>query len=427
MTATMPADDSAPLSPDDPRLSEWIDGRLPAAEAATVEEAVGRSEELSRLVADMKAIKAAAASVPAMEPPAGFVDQVMQTVAETSPGGDDERIVAEEWREIETERLASERAEADADADADLTPAEPGSPSQGRPWPWMSLAGALAAGLLVAVLLNLPSDEAKQVALGPAESARRALDALEVDERSFASPAAVEADQVAGGNRVARKAAGSPEAAALPANALARAAGPGSRGGAELRSGRAAEESARRQLAGGDPAAPPAAAAARLRTQPVEKLAANAEAVASLTAAAPPSPEVITIQVWGAEGREELGELLAASGLRLESAETAGDEAGPRARQEAGRDAAAVTSLLDDEAVFLVGPPGEVAAFLKRVGADGVAPGEAAAEEAARAEDASGGEKPADRQAAAASASAPVRVLIRVREAPGFTPPAPQP
>ncbi|MCS5679235.1 MAG: hypothetical protein NZ603_04990, partial [Acidimicrobiales bacterium] len=125
MTATMPADDSAPLSPDDPRLSEWIDGRLPAAEAAAVEEAVGRSEQLSRLVADLRAIKAAAASLPAMEPPAGFVDQVMQAVAETSPGGDDDRIVAEEWREIETERLAGERAE--ADADADLTPAEPGS------------------------------------------------------------------------------------------------------------------------------------------------------------------------------------------------------------------------------------------------------------------------------------------------------------
>lgn len=426
MTATMPADDSAPLSPDDPRLSEWIDGRLPAAEAAAVEEAVGRSEQLSRLVADLRAIKAAAASLPAMEPPAGFVDQVMQAVAETSPGGDDDRIVAEEWREIETERLAGERAE--ADADADLTPGEPGSPSQGRPWPWMSLAGALAAGLLVTVLLNLPGDEAKQVAMVPGGvESETAVDEPEAADMLADLPAAVEADQVAGGDRVARKAAGSPEAAALPANALARAAGPGSRGDAELRSGRPSEESARRQLDDGDPAAPAAVAAARLRTQPDEKLAANPEAAASLTAAAPLPPEVITIQVWGAEGRKELGELLVASGLRLEPAETAGDEAGPKARQEAGRDAAAVTSLLGDEAVFLVGPADEVAAFLTRVGADGVAPGETAAEETAGAEDASGGARPADRKAAAATAPAPVRVLIRVREAPGFTPPAPQP
>jgi len=277
------------------------------------------------------------------------------------------------------------------------------------------------------VLLNLPGDEAKQVAMVPIEPAGRVSDELEDADMLADLPAAVEADQVAGGDRVARKAAGSPEAAALPANALARAAGPGSRGDAELRSGRPSEESARRQLDDGDPAAPAAVAAARLRTQPDEKLAANPEAAASLTAAAPLPPEVITIQVWGAEGRKELGELLVASGLRLEPAETAGDEAGPKARQEAGRDAAAVTSLLGDEAVFLVGPADEVAAFLTRVGADGVAPGETAAEETAGAEDASGGARPADRKAAAATAPAPVRVLIRVREAPGFTPPVPQP
>jgi len=420
MTATMPADDSAPLSPDDPRHSEWIDGRLPAAEAAMVEEAVGRSEELSRLVADLRAIKAAAASLPAMEPPAGFVDQVMQAVADTSPGGDDERIVAEEWREIETERLATERAE--ADADADLTPAEPGSPSQGKPWPWMSLAGALAAGLVAAVLLNLPGDEAKQVAMVPVEPARRVPGELEVDERLASRPGVGEAEYGAG--KAARLAE---RMASEERDAIAATDGPGSRGDAGLHGGQPADVLARQQLASGDPAAPAAAAAARLRPQPAEKLAANAEAATSLTGAAPPPAEVIAIQVWGPEGRKELGELLVASGLRLEPAETAGDEAGPQAKREAGRDAAAEASLLGDKPVFLVGPAGDVAAFLKRVGADGVAPGAAATDEADGAEAAAGGEESADRRAAAASSSAPVRVLIRVREAPGFTPPAPQP
>ena len=73
----------------------------------------------------------------------------------------------EEWREIETERLAAERVE--ADADADLEPAGTGAAADGRTWPWMSLAGALAAGLLVALVLNMPADDPQQVALPPAE------------------------------------------------------------------------------------------------------------------------------------------------------------------------------------------------------------------------------------------------------------------
>jgi hypothetical protein len=153
---TSSPDPSLSLDPDDPRLSEWIDGRLPSGEAAAVEQAVRGSESLSRLVADLRAVKEAAAAMPAAEPPEGFVDQVMRAIVETGPGGSDERVVNEEWRSIETERLAAERVE--ADADADLDPAR-GAAAPGRPWPLLSLAGALAAGLLVAVVLNLAGGE----------------------------------------------------------------------------------------------------------------------------------------------------------------------------------------------------------------------------------------------------------------------------
>ena len=42
-----------PLSADDPRLGEWLDGRLPEAEAAQVARLVAASAELTRLVADL--------------------------------------------------------------------------------------------------------------------------------------------------------------------------------------------------------------------------------------------------------------------------------------------------------------------------------------------------------------------------------------
>jgi hypothetical protein len=154
-----PAEPSPPLTPDDPRLSEWIDGRLSAAEAAAVERAVSRLPELARLVADLRAIKAAARATAAASPPAGFADRVMAAVAaDRAPRGDpaqdpSDRLVEAEWLAIEAERIAEERAEAAADLAEEIAPARAAGR---RPWPWLTIATALAAGLLATVVLNFP-------------------------------------------------------------------------------------------------------------------------------------------------------------------------------------------------------------------------------------------------------------------------------
>jgi len=383
---TSSPDPSLSLDPDDPRLSEWIDGRLPSGEAAAVEQAVRGSESLSRLVADLRAVKEAAAALPAAEPPSGFVDQVMRAIVETGPGGSDERVVNEEWRSIETERLAAERVEADADADADLDPAR-GAAAPGRRWPLLSLAGALAAGLLVAVLLNLPGGDRREVALGPAD--------LEQLGRVATDP--------------------------LPASPEAAAPGRGEPSAQEPHDARqfAARESASEMIRRLDQAAVPKAAAGPGRPlaedgllaraggnlpSDASRTAAEPQAAASLDAARPqaalvdavPGPaEPIAIQVWGAEGREAFVALLEESGLEHEPsapARAAGKAAGP----------------LGDEPFFLIGEADSVAAFLTRVGAERAQPEADAGAE----------------RGETAAAAGPVRVLVRIVEAPGVAPAA---
>lgn len=156
------AERPTPLEPDDPRISEWIDGRLPPAEAAAIERAVGASPALTALVTDLRAIKEAARSVAAAARPAdGLTEQVMARIATASAEGSaPDPAVDAEWEAIEAERIAAERAEAAVDlAEAAREPR--------RHWPWLALAGALAAGLLVAVVLNLPGDGSREVALAP--------------------------------------------------------------------------------------------------------------------------------------------------------------------------------------------------------------------------------------------------------------------
>jgi hypothetical protein len=165
-----PSEPSPPLNPDDPRLSEWIDGRLSPPEAAAVERAVNRSPELARLVADLRAVKAAARQATAASPPPGFADRVMAAVAAERAvhdgGGSDpsDRLVEAEWQAIEAERIAEERTEAAADLEEEIDPVRAAK----RPtWPWLTIATALAAGLLVTVVLNVPRPEpgAVEVAL----------------------------------------------------------------------------------------------------------------------------------------------------------------------------------------------------------------------------------------------------------------------
>lgn len=162
-----------PLEPDDPRISEWIDGRLPAAEAVAIERAVRESPQLATLVADLRAIKEAARTVSAGTAPAGFTERVMARLAEPLTAGeaDSDRVVDHEWEAIEAERIAAERAEAAADLAGKTR-----EPTR-RPWPWMALVGALAAGLLVTVVLNLPGDGSREVALAPAPEPRATSEA----------------------------------------------------------------------------------------------------------------------------------------------------------------------------------------------------------------------------------------------------------
>jgi hypothetical protein len=203
-----PSEPSPPLNPDDPRLSEWIDGRLSPPEAAAVERAVNRSPELARLVADLRAVKAAARQATAASPPPGFADRVMAAVVADKRPPDDaasDRLVAAEWRAIEAERIAEERAEAAADLADEIAPARVAGR---RPWPWLTIATALAAGLLATVVLNFPPRGPDEVQV-----------ALETDRA--AEPLA---ENEALRSRASRTAAESKPAAAPPARAAAVAA-----------------------------------------------------------------------------------------------------------------------------------------------------------------------------------------------------------
>lgn len=215
-----PSEPAPPLNPDDPRLSEWIDGRLSPPEAAAVERAVNRSPELARLVADLRAVRAAARQATAASPPPGFADRVMAAVvaerAVHDGGGSDpsDRLVEAEWQAIEAERIAEERTEAAADLEEEIGPVRA---AKQPTWPWLTIATALAAGLLVTVVLNVPRPDP-----GPVEVAvltdreaeprdrNRALSKSAEDKAAVDS----ESDRDAGSDSVAAR-------AVAPADAVA--------------------------------------------------------------------------------------------------------------------------------------------------------------------------------------------------------------
>ena len=135
------------LAADDPRIGEWIAGRLDAAEAAAVAAAVAASADLTRLVADLRAARSGSGT-PGVE-----------------PGADDDAAIDGEWRKIEAERIAEERDEAREDL---LAP----EPSRRR-WPWLAFAGALAAGVIAAVVLNSPTAVSRRMAASRPDPAVR--------------------------------------------------------------------------------------------------------------------------------------------------------------------------------------------------------------------------------------------------------------
>jgi len=253
-----------PLDAADPRISEWLDGRLPAAEAAAVERAVGESPELLALVADLKRIRAGLKSLPAASPPADFSDRVMAGVRATG-------------------------------RQAPAVPPAAGSAARspsGQRFAWAVLATALAAGLLVAVVLNLTEPADRQVAMAP--SGGDDLDVWLPPEQEAARrglpPPAPEAVATAARDR-------------LPGDA------PGANATAVMRP--AANEFAV-EFAADEAAKPAAGALAEVAATP----AAPPPAARSRKLDRPPVPAgLVVIAIHGPDERLAIERLVAASGL----------------------------------------------------------------------------------------------------------------
>ena len=174
------------ITPDDPRLSEWIDGRLAAAEAAEVERAVHASPDLMQIVDDLRANRSALGQLESQEPAAGFAESLLHSlgaVGNTGPraaghAGNPEvdPEVKAEWQRIETQRIAEEQAEAKEDSQAPRVAGRPRWPL--RAWQTAAMAGALAAGVLVTLVLNRPrvEQEGRETAMvSPPRLAARSL------------------------------------------------------------------------------------------------------------------------------------------------------------------------------------------------------------------------------------------------------------
>jgi hypothetical protein len=325
-----------PLSATDPRLSEWLDDRLPAAEAAEVARLVAASPELTRLVADLRCQKAWLAGLPATPPPTGFVQDVLAALDAAGDAGGTAAAVEAEWRRIERERLEEEIAEAREDA---MQPA--GEPLRQR-WPWLALAGALAAGLLVAVVINQPSGPGhRQVALvekvpaqdegtGPAgrgdrlaEKVAETRDARPVDGLPMDAKAKTDARESFGQDLALNRRLADRESGVLRgedertadkaldtlkqnpnASFQDRANGRGKPGAAGLESAESLETVA------GSPPAP--------RRSAPEEAAKVAEKILKLSANSSPDDRVVTFRIRRQEDRRRLEGLLAGGGLSVD-------------------------------------------------------------------------------------------------------------
>jgi len=181
------------ITPDDPRLSEWIDGRLGAAEAAEVERAVHASPDLMQIVDDLRANRSALGQLESQEPAAGFAESLLHSlgaVGNTGPraaghAGNPEvdPEVKAEWQRIETQRIAEEQAEAKEDSQAPRVAGRPRWPL--RVWQTAAMAGALAAGVLVTLVLNRPrvEQEGRETAMvSPPRMAARSLSRAAADK-----------------------------------------------------------------------------------------------------------------------------------------------------------------------------------------------------------------------------------------------------
>lgn len=140
------------------------------------------SPELVALVDDLRAIRGTMRALPTDHVPASLSDSVMAAIA-ASP----------------------------AAAPALETAANPviASSGRGRRMPWMALVGALAAGILATVVVNLPDEKGREVALGPAAERDKA-DAKKFAEREApADSSRLQQDRAATTGRVGEEQAAS--------------------------------------------------------------------------------------------------------------------------------------------------------------------------------------------------------------------------
>ena len=351
---TNPSDPTTrpPLDAEDPRISEWIDGRLAAAEAAEVERAVRESPALTRLVADLRALKEAARLVPVVSPPEGFVDRVLGAVvsgggaAARATDAESDRVVEREWRAVEAERIAEERAEAEADVAQEVTPVHQpvgGADSRGA-WPWLAVGAALAAGLLVTVVLNRRDNTPREIAQVAAQP----------EPERFAADRSVAGAVSPPGAPAARPSAQDP--------------GPEMEQALQLRQDQSED--------------------AKALPAELDGLAAPKPAASAGLEAPQDRPAVVTVESW-----TEFDRLLEAHGI----------EAKPLADREQGTPA----DPSGDWTLELTGPPAAIGAFLAAAGEGRVARRQAAAgEQADKAEEAAAGlAATANREAVAKSAA----------------------
>jgi hypothetical protein len=144
------------MQSDDPRLRDWVAGRLAPAAAAEVERIVRGSAELTRVVDELRA------------------------------AAEDDVEVAAEWRQIERERIAAERAEAREDVESLARDAA----AAGRRitnWPLVAMVAALVAGVALAVLVNVRIDAARKQQAAAVDASGR--------EAAFLEPAGSGSDE----------------------------------------------------------------------------------------------------------------------------------------------------------------------------------------------------------------------------------------
>ncbi|MGA0039401.1 MAG: hypothetical protein ACO3NZ_06100 [Pirellulales bacterium] len=205
------------LEPDSPMLSEWLDGRLSGDEADAVAAAVRANPKLTAIATELRRVKQALleAGDHPVESTGSLVSSVMAALAGEAPGDEDpfanavsgdsgigtrpphdetdeevDEKVEEEWQRLEKQRLLQDRAEAFEDEDAIREARRMEGPSAGSDRHWLkpALSISLAAGLLVAVLLNIGDQTATDTTAPPLQqtNAVAALERPQVDPVALA-------------------------------------------------------------------------------------------------------------------------------------------------------------------------------------------------------------------------------------------------